>query len=318
MRVVKLILGLAAATFLVWAQDAPKPPKSRPPASVGKDTVVRTIDVGKLIEPPSKHVVAVVDGESITAKEFSDFLRSMSPAIQQNFKRNPQAFLNQFAMLIHFEKLAEKTGLDQQYPHKQRLEYQRRTYLFEAQLDNFNSKVDVTDDEKKQYFEEHKDNYRKGYFKMIFVAFHAAAGGTGGLDENKAKETADKVVKEARAGADFVALVKQYSEDAETKSKDGDFGPFTATDPSVPEPLRAAIFKLQPGETSDPLRHANGFYIFRAEKFEQPDFESLRDQLGEPIRRQKMNEWVRSQQNDIQLDIKDKGFFAPEGPPTTK
>jgi peptidyl-prolyl cis-trans isomerase C len=318
MRAVNVTAGLALGVLTIWAQDAPKPVQAGEQPAAQPVEVIRTVDVSKLIEDPSEHVVATVDGAPITAKEIQDWLRTASPAIQSNFKRSPEGFFRQYAMLIHFEKLAEKSGFDKTFPYKQQLEMQRRYFLFNAQIQQFMTKVQVTDEQKQEYFTKNKADYLKGTFKVIYLAFHPSAGDTAAKGTDQAKATADKVMEEVRGGADFVTLVKKYSEDEESKSKDGEFGPFTANDPSVPEAIRTAIFKLKPGEVSEPLGHENGFFIVKAVKFDQPDFETLRGQLGDPIRRQKTDEWVRSQQNDTQLEIKDKAFFAPEVEPEAK
>jgi peptidyl-prolyl cis-trans isomerase C len=77
---------------------------------------------------------------------------------------------------------------------------------------------------------------------------------------NKAMEEGEGLVKRARAGEDFATLARDYSGDI-TAEEGGDMGYMhSGMLPGLPE---ETVSKLQPGETSDPVKLLEGIAIFR-------------------------------------------------------
>ena len=69
------------------------------------------------------------------------------------------------------------------------------------------------------------------------------------------------IQKKILSGADFVKLVKENSEDASSKAKDGDMGTMSRAD-NLPESIRSVVFGLKAGEVSDPrVDDIDGMYI---------------------------------------------------------
>jgi parvulin-like peptidyl-prolyl isomerase len=96
-------------------------------------------------------------------------------------------------------------------------------------------------------------------------------------------------VQEARGGVDFVKLVKEYSKDSSSAAQNGDIGfPVRSTTAQVPENMRTAILALKQGQVSEPLRHQNGYYVFRAESVGVLPYDKVA--------------------NDIYIELKDVGF----------
>ena len=85
-------------------------------------------------------------------------------------------------------------------------------------------------------------------------------------DQVKAKKKRiDDILKQARGGADFAALAKQYSEDPGTKDSGGELPPFAkaSADPShamVPE-FEAAAFSLTNNQISEVITTQYGYHI---------------------------------------------------------
>jgi hypothetical protein len=72
--------------------------------------------------------------------------------------------------------------------------------------------------------------------------------------DKSAQTKATAVVAQAKAGSDFTALAKQYSDDPNAKSNGGDYGfAITKTNPNVPPEVVDALFNLQNGQVSDPI-----------------------------------------------------------------
>jgi peptidyl-prolyl cis-trans isomerase C len=110
-------------------------------------------------------------------------------------------------------------------------------------------------------------------------------------------------------GADFVALVREHSEDAASKAKDGDFGTFRRSD-KIPEPIKAAIFSLRPGEVSRPVRQPNGFYLFRVEELKTPTLDDVRQELIPAAKTAKFTEWFEGVRASIRVEFENEEYFT--------
>ena len=166
--------------------------------------------------------------------------------------------------------------------------------------DAFRDKVTVTDDEIAKYFESRKAEYRVGEQRTIkyllldrdqqrqkvvvppadvqrfyneniqqyqtpeqIRASHILLN-TAGKDEATVRKQAEDILAKVKAGGDFAALAKQYSDDS-SKDKGGDLD-FFGRGRMVPE-FEEAAFKLEPGQVSDLVKSQFGFHIIKvAEK----------------------------------------------------
>ncbi len=87
---------------------------------------------------------------------------------------------------------------------------------------------------------------------------HVLISNTNGLSDEKNRETAEKVLKLAKAGEDFDKLVGSYSNDY-SMSKDGYYFTYNY----MLKELEEASFKLQVGEISDIVETKNGYHIIK-------------------------------------------------------
>lgn len=84
---------------------------------------------------------------------------------------------------------------------------------------------------------------------------------TEGKNEDEVRTLAEEIAKKARAGADFAALAKQYSEDESNNTTGGDLDYFSRGQ-MVPE-FDTAAFSLEPGEVSDPVQTSFGYHVIK-------------------------------------------------------
>ncbi len=73
-------------------------------------------------------------------------------------------------------------------------------------------------------------------------------------------DTADAVLTQLQAGADFATLALQYSRDISSRAGGGDLGWFPRGVLTAPE-VEQAAFALQPGQTSSVIHSALGYHI---------------------------------------------------------
>jgi parvulin-like peptidyl-prolyl isomerase len=241
-------------------------------------------------------VVAVIAGVSVTAADVSKLMKYAPPNLVNIFKQNPQQALGTAFQMKYLSDQAVEQHLDQQDPTKETLEavlnWQKENILAGAMVNEINNGFKVTEDQINEVYKTHQSRYEEAKIKIILIGFKPSALSNNddkpgesiddklkrkaqeavesenvlnNRSEEDARKLAEDIVKQLRAGSDFVALVAKYSDDKESKASGGDFGtPIKATSSFAPE-LKKVVFDLKKGEVSEPLRQANSYYIIRLE-----------------------------------------------------
>jgi peptidyl-prolyl cis-trans isomerase D len=86
---------------------------------------------------------------------------------------------------------------------------------------------------------------------------------------------AQRVLQEARGGADFTQLAAQYSEEPGAAERGGDLGYFGPN--QMVQPFEEAAFRLNAGEISDLVETPFGIHIIKVEDKRLPEFEPMKD-----------------------------------------
>ena len=159
-----------------------------------------------------------------------------------------------------------------------------------VQQDEIGSKVSITEEEARQYYLSHKDEFAEAAtvtLREIFVEIPTTTqkGQTGvnvGDDDETAKK-AEAIRARVAAGEDFAKLATEVS-DSPSKANGGLIGPLPVSDLS--DALRQTIAAMKPGEVTKPARTAKGFQILKLETLKpaasQP-FESVRDLVADRV-----------------------------------
>jgi parvulin-like peptidyl-prolyl isomerase len=264
-------------------------------------------------------VVATIGDRKLTYGQMQSLLNALPPNMRQNAMQNRKEFIRQFALMLKLAKIAEEAKVDQQSPYKEFLEFNRVNILAQAQIQEEPRHIPVEAHEQQAFYDANKDRYNQVKLKVIYLPFSpnpvAGPNGKKPRTEAEAKADADRLLKEIRGGADFVKLVKEYSEDTTSAAKDGDFGTISRSD-SVPDVIRDAIFKLKAGEVSEPVRQPNGYYLFKAEQIISKSFQDVRDDIFHEIQMRRMKEWMDSMNKSLNITFDNEAYFAtpPPGP----
>jgi peptidyl-prolyl cis-trans isomerase C len=262
-------------------------------------------------------VVARIDGKPVTAGELMLVLQMSPPEAQKNLLKDSKMFLESFGLIRKLAEMAEKAHLDQQSPLKEQLEISRRQYLASAQASAARDSVIIHAAEQKKFYEDHLDRYTQAKVKVLFVSFRANPAPQTNpkakkiLSEPEAKAKIEKLLGQIRAGADFVKLVKENSDDSDSVARDGDFGPLIRrSDDSLPADIKNAIFALKPGKITDPLRVPSGFYLFRLEESTVQTYDAVRDDIFIEIQQKRFNEWQAQMVKSLDVKIVNENFFS--------
>jgi peptidyl-prolyl cis-trans isomerase C len=258
--------------------------------------------------PGDKVVAHFDDGVDFTMSDLRELYPALPPALQNAVTKDPAEFFHEYALMRKYMQMAEKDKLDQQSPYKQALAFNRIFILYQAVLDRTFRDATIEPTEVVNYYDGHKANYELVRVKAIYIPFSETPSITD-LTEDQAKTKAAKLVAEIRGGADFVKLVKENSQDETSRAKDGDFATLHVGD-NIPDAIKAAVFALKQGETSDPVRQARGFYIFRAEEVSYLPLSQVRDQIFTELKTQRAREWVERTNKETKVE-----FPYPDFPP---
>lgn len=249
-------------------------------------------------------MVAVVDGQPVTVTQLQSFLAAMPAQNRAVAVKDPEAFLRQYALMNRLTKEAEQRKLDQQSPYREQLAYQRSMLLSTAGLNALSQEVRVSSAEAQEFYEAHKSDFAEYATKVIYIPFSNAVVKPGetrkSMTESDALALAQKLVGQLRAGADFVAMVKQHSKDEASAKRDGDFAKLKKTD-NIPANVKEVVFALKPGQISDPVRQPNGFYIFRLEAMTEPEYSAVAAQINTKVHDEKFRKKMDALRDEIEV-----------------
>ncbi len=136
-------------------------------------------------------------------------------------------------------------------PEKRRIRYAL------ADLQALRAKVQVTAEDITRYYEDNRDQYSTP--EQVHAAHILFK--TEGKDEAAVRRLAEEVLAKAKAGTDFAALARQYSDDEASKARGGDLD-FFGRGAMVPE-FEQVAFSLPPGSLSDLVKTQYGFHIVK-------------------------------------------------------
>ena len=168
--------------------------------------------------------------------------------------------------------------------------------------------VKVTDADVQKYYTDHKSQY--GVPEQRKIA-HILV---------KTKALADKLYTQIQGGANFAALAKKYSQDPGSKNLGG---VLTISKGQTVAPFDQTAFLMRTGQVSHPVKTEFGYHVIKAlgpitpaktTPFAQVK-ESIRQQLLQQQRNDKMTKWVDKVKKDFDGKIKYQAGYQP--PATT-
>jgi peptidyl-prolyl cis-trans isomerase C len=287
------------------APGTPAPPAQAPQAPAAAATIA----------PDT--VVLESNGRKYTAAEIEKLIATLPPQVQQNARMQPTV-LGQFFVYQQLAADAEKDGLDKLEPWKSALDFQRLQILANAQLTTHSNTIQVTADEQEAYYKKNADKYRQAKVRVIYISFNPSPDKTGAEasklpTEAEAKTKIDDLRKQILAGGDFGKFARENSDDKTSASKDGDFG-IIKRGSNYPDAVKNAVFALQAGQVSEPVRQPNGFYLIRVDEFNTEPFNDVSMQIFQEIKQQRFNEWVSAIQAQYKVKVENPAYFTPRTP----
>src|SRR5690606_39463539 len=127
-----------------------------------------------------------------------------------------------------------------------------------------------------------KSRYVDPEQRMASHILIAVEAGAGEAVDKAARDKAAQLATQARGGADFAALAREHSDDTGSKAGGGDLG-WVLQDGTMVKPFEDALFALQAGEVSEPVKTQFGWHVLQLRELRegrQVPFEDVREQLA--------------------------------------
>lgn len=153
-----------------------------------------------------------------------------------------QVYIDSYGGEKAFNSVLEQSGISQADIETDIINYLKIVKLLE-------SKIDITDEEMKTYFEENKELYNEA--EQVEASHILVA------DEATAKEVKEKLT----AGEDFASLAKEYSTDTSNAESGGELGFFARGEMATE--FENAAFSMNIGDISEPIQTDFGYHIIK-------------------------------------------------------
>lgn len=185
------------------------------------------------------------------------------------------------------------------------------------------SKVNVSDEEVKKFYEEHKAQMAMP--ESVRLSEILLSTDTAGDDAAKLaaiKDKADDLVKQIRAGGSFEDLAKKESQDP-SGAQGGDLGQFERG--KLAKQLEDLTFGMKKGDVSDPIRTKQGYVILKVTDHQAagvPSFKEAESHIQEQIYMQKLQpglrEYLKKLREEAFIDIRPGYVDTGASPNETK
>jgi len=267
---------------------------------LGRTEVAAQLEIQKASLLASAYRDRHPDAE-VSEEEIERFFRTNPMALDQVLAANPnlarsaltEQVRRQYGELILLAERARKEGLDRDPRVALQLRIFPEFILQSYMLRELQRRTSVSDDEIRRYYEEHKNEFEQVRARhILFSTRPIARDGNPPPDKEAVRRKAREVLRRARAGEDFAALAREFSDDPGSKDKGGDLD-FFGRGRMVRE-FEEAAFSLQPGQISDLIETSYGFHIIKVEARRiAPLDEETRLQIEQTLRQKKIEEQIR-------------------------
>jgi peptidyl-prolyl cis-trans isomerase D len=239
----------------------------------------------------------VTDGVMVSPREAEDEFRRRSEQVKAEYVMVPADALS--VVVTDADVRARFDAGKDRYAFPER---RVLSYLL-LDLPSLQPRVTVTESEERAYYEAHHDEFKQdeqACASHILVKVKASPEAPEGHADDEAKKIAQSALDQAKAGADFAALAKKYSEDQGSAEKGGDLGCFPRGR-MLPE-FENAAFALQPGEVSALVKTQYGYHVIRlaSKRAEMvPAYAQVKDRIHQTLVGQRVRALLEEQLQGI-------------------
>jgi peptidyl-prolyl cis-trans isomerase SurA len=315
----KLLFVVAVMLLLVPVSGARSETISRIAAVVNDDIIT----THQLEVKVAEHLSAEAGGQNLSAGEMETLRRGLLAELVEEVLISQR--IDELGLKVADEEI-EAAVLDVQKQNKLTREQlvqalQLEGMTFEAYRENLGkqilrfkllgrevqSKVEVTNQEIRDYFRTHLDDFREpAYVRLARLSFPLPAKSSADQREAvrlKAEEALDRL----RQGEDFYSVL--LSSTADQSAEGGDLGTFKEGE--LTAAFERAVKGLKEGEVSAVIETPDGFHLLKVEERSSGtirQFDAVQDEIQKTIADQKtearFKEWAQSLRKNAYIDIR--------------
>jgi peptidyl-prolyl cis-trans isomerase D len=174
----------------------------------------------------------------------------------------------------------------------------------ELSLDAIASQLSVKDEDLQAYYDKSKAQYSENEKRHAHHILIPVADAKDAKADAAALAKAQQVLAELKAGKDFGELAHKYSADPGSAAQGGDLG--WAEQGAYVAPFAEALFKLEPGQISDPVKTQFGYHIIRLDEIRPAHVQTLaegRAKIESDYRRDQAAELFGDRQEQLQQKL---------------
>src|SRR5258706_3801020 len=193
---------------------------------------------------------------------------------------------------------------DYQTPDSVRLQYA------ELRLDTIAAALTVDPADLDAWYQQNQSRYVEAEKRRARHILITVGGAKDGAADAAALAKAQQVLKEVRAGGDFAALAKKYSQDPGSAREGGDLG--WALRGAYVQAFSDKLFAMKAGEISEPVKTQFGYHIIKLDEVQPQHARTLgdaRSQIEGDYRRERASDVFGDRQDRLQQKLE-----SPTGP----
>ncbi len=179
-----------------------------------------------------------------------------------------------------------------------------RLQYAELRLETIAAAITVNDEDLEAWYKQNQARYVEAEKRHAQHILITVDGKKDAAADAAALAKAQEVLKEARAGGDFAALAKKYSQDPGSAHQGGDLG--WALRGAYVQPFADKLFAMKPGEVSDPVKTQFGYHIIRLVEVQAEHARTLSDarqQIEADYRRDRAADLFGDRQEQLQQKL---------------
>ena len=166
----------------------------------------------------------------------------------------------------------------------------------------------VTAEAEQAFYDGNTDRFTRPGSRSASHILISVPGDAQETEVAKARDKAQRLVNQGRDGTDFAALAREHSDDPGSAGRGGDLG-IIRPGTMAPE-FEAAVFELNPGEISDPVRTEYGWHVVMLTDLRESVVSPFADVRSE-IRSLLSREWAEGQFMVMAEDFQNMVFEQP-------
>ncbi|MGB8693352.1 MAG: peptidylprolyl isomerase [Steroidobacteraceae bacterium] len=179
-----------------------------------------------------------------------------------------------------------------------------RLQYAELRLDTVAAAVSMTPADLEAWYKQNQSRYVEAEKRRASHILITVAAPKDAAADAAALKKAQSVLAEVRAGGDFSALARKYSQDPGSARQGGDLG--FALRGAYVQPFADRLFAMKAGETSEPVKTQFGYHIIRLTEVQAEHARTLSDdraRIEADYRHERAAEIFGNRQESLQLKL---------------